>query len=264
MIGCGNMGQAMVRRWLDTDVLNDVCLTIVKPTPLPENICSPTIKWYSSLKEADLSYSPTIIWLAVKPQKMAEIVPTLPHYFSKETLYCSLAAGLTCSHYEALLGRITPILRIMPNTPVSIGKGVISMVANQHVTNEQKSEVEKFLNPLGVIVPLENESLMDAATAVAGSGTAYVYLFIEALMDAAIANGIDSTLAHAMAVQTVLGAAELALKEKNISLELLRAFVTSKGGTTEAALQQLEKNNALRHLIKEAASAAMARAQALK
>lgn len=264
MIGCGNMGQAMLARWLEMGALNDMHLTVVKPSPLPDALVNQNVSWLPSLEDLPRNVAPSVIWLAVKPQKMTEIVPLLRPYFPKDSLYCSMAAGLPFARYQHWLGDAVPIMRIMPNTPVKIGAGVVSMVANAHVRADQLSMMHHLLAPLGMVATLPDESLMDAATALAGSGTAYVYLFMEALIEAGVRHGLDASLVRDMAAHTVLGASQMALCESDISLPILRASVTSKGGTTEAALQQLEKNNALRQLMQEAISAAIARAESLK
>lgn len=202
-----------------------------------------------------------IIILAVKPQVMDQVATTLKHLITSKTLIVSIAAGKTISFYEGILGNDRPIIRAMPNTPALIGKGITVLCGNKNVTSAQKDLALSLLSSVGLTEWINNEDLMDAVTAVSGSGPAYVFYLIEAMTTAGIKAGLPATLAETLARQTVIGASALADANKKISASQLREDVTSKGGTTEAALDILMSNDGLENLITRAILAAQKRGQ---
>jgi pyrroline-5-carboxylate reductase len=252
------MGSAMLKRWHASDTLPTSTI-IIKPSPLQDAFAS--VQWLPHLDDYHRSI-PDIILLAVKPQIMANILPMLVQRFGVTPLYITIAAGLTLGFYQQHLGEEARVVRAMPNTPVEVGAGVTTLIATPNVTQAEREGTEGLFGALGQAYWLESEAQMNAATALSGSGPAYAYLFMEALARVGAAQGLPEVLAKNLAVQTLCGAAKLAAKS-NESLEALRHHVTSKGGTTEAALQQLQKNDAFAALIFSAVAAAINRAEQL-
>ena len=179
--------------------------------------------------------------LAVKPQDMKRALASISG-FSKEKLVVSVAAGITLDTLSRWLGGHRKIVRCMPNTPGLIGAGVTGLFASQDVSREEKEKAEKILRSVGEVVWLAEERLLDPVTAVSASGPAYVFWFIEQLAASAVKLGIPEADALRLAKQTVLGAARLAASSQELPSELRRQ-VTSKGGTTEAALNVFEQEN---------------------
>ena len=197
--------------------------------------------------------------LAVKPQFMREACEAArPHL--GDPLVLSVAAGIRAADIARWLGR-TAIVRTMPNTPALIGRGVTGMAATAQVSAAQRELAESILRTAGAVVWFDDEATLDAVTAVSGSGPAYVFYFIEALARAGTELGFTAEQARELAVQTFVGAAQLAADSPE-PLATLRARVTSKGGTTAAALSWLEAN-AVEARIAEAVHAAHRRAREL-
>ena len=206
-----------------------------------------------NIKDAD------VLVLAVKPQQFKEAASELLAVFnqsSKKPLCLSVAAGIRTQDMARWLNH-TRLIRAMPNTPALIGQGMTGLFASNEATQEDRNNAESICSAVGKITWVNNEKQIDDITAVSGSGPAYVFAFIEALEKAAIAQGLSSDQARLLATQTVLGAATLA-SQSTESPGTLRERVTSKGGTTYAALQVLEKLN-WSGIIGEAVAAASAR-----
>ena len=201
-----------------------------------------------------------VLVLAVKPQQMREAVKPLIGQLGKQ-LVISIAAGLRVADMARWLGGYSRIVRTMPNTPALIGAGITGLYASPDVDAEQRELADTILGAVGSTVWVEDEAQVDAVTAISGSGPAYVFFFIEALESAALELGFDLPSARKLALETTLGAARLAANS-NDAPAVLRERVTSKGGTTEAALRSLE-NDAVRAAIARAAHAAAARGREL-
>lgn len=206
------------------------------------------------IKEAQIAI------LAVKPGQMDNVLRDLKSELPSECLLISVAAGLTLDWFAAHLEHPYALIRTMPNTPASIGLGATPMLANPYVSTEQKKWAEYIFSTVGITQWITNEEQMDTFTALSGSGPAYVFSFIEAMVDAAIALGLDATIAKQFAIQTGIGALKLA-ENSDLSLSELRTQVTSPGGTTAAALNVLEVP--LADLVDAAMRAAKERAQEL-
>lgn len=201
-----------------------------------------------------------VIVLAVKPQQMKGVVAQLlPHV--KTQLVLSIAAGIRAVDLSRWLGGHNAIVRTMPNTPALIGKGVTGMVASAGVSTEQRAAADAIMSAVGGTVWLEDEKLIDSVTAVSGSGPAYVFYFIEAMQQAAQEMGLTVEQGNALAISTFVGAAQLAAQSAD-PISVLRERVTSKGGTTYAALTSMEESGVKQSII-TAMKAAAARGQAL-
>jgi pyrroline-5-carboxylate reductase len=199
------------------------------------------------------------IVLAVKPQQMRIAVESIRPFLARP-LVLSIAAGMRASTLARWLGSDV-IVRTMPNTPALIGAGITGAAALAGVTPGQRDLAEQILGAVGQVVWFDNESLLDPVTAISGSGPAYVFFFIEAMQQAALDMGLDDAQARTLAVQTFVGAARLAATSPE-PVSVLRERVTSKGGTTAAALASLEADE-VRSAIVRALKAANARAKEL-
>ena len=201
-----------------------------------------------------------IIVLAVKPQQLKDVVKQLTPHVDKQ-LVLSIAAGIRIADIARWMGGHSAIVRAMPNTPALIGKGITGLVATEAVSAAQKDTAGKILQTVGETVWLDDEQLIDAVTGVSGSGPAYVFYFIEAMQEAAVALGLTPEQGIALAKATFAGAAELAVKSDE-PVSVLRERVTSKGGTTYAGLMSLEQSG-VKTAIGNAVKAAADRGRAL-
>ena len=209
----------------------------------------------------ELTQPPGVILVAVKPQVMDEVMPGLAKLAGPQTLLVSIAAGRRLAAFERYLPG-GAIVRAIPNTPAAIGRGITAAVANGNVTPVQRALADDMLSAVGEVVWVEDESLMDAVTAVSGSGPAYVFLLAECLAEAGRAAGLDAKLAERLARATVAGSAAL-LEASDLSAAQLRANVTSPGGTTAAALEILGGVDGLQKLMTAAVAAATKRGREL-
>lgn len=247
LIGAGKMGSALRNAWVDAGI-NDDAITVVDPAA-------------GFLSLDDVSLIPECVVLAVKPQAMDGLLPQLKTRFAEKTFYISIAAGKTIAYFEEQLGEVA-IIRAMPNTPALIGKGISAICHNAKTSNRQKEIADSLLRAAGETLWLDDETLMDAVTAISGSGPAYVFLFMECLVEAGIAQGLPEEVCRNLAMQTITGSVELARKTGE-PLATLRSNVTSKGGTTEAALNVMMKDNILKTIFADAITQAVKRAHDL-
>ncbi|WP_019139505.1 pyrroline-5-carboxylate reductase [Noviherbaspirillum massiliense] len=201
-----------------------------------------------------------VIVLAVKPQQMKDVVAQLQPQLSSQ-LILSIAAGIRAADLSRWLNGHTAIVRTMPNTPALIGKGIAGMVALQGVSPQQRSVADAIMRAVGATVWLDDEALIDPVTAVSGSGPAYVFYFIEAMQQAAQEMGLSPEQGTQLAIATFVGAAQLAA-DSTEPVSALRDKVTSKGGTTYAALTSMEQSGVKAAIVK-AMKAAAARGKEL-
>lgn len=201
-----------------------------------------------------------VVVLAVKPQQMKEVVAQLQPYVAKQ-LILSIAAGIRAVDLSRWLNGYDAIVRTMPNTPALIGKGIAGMVATAGVLPQQREAADAIMRAVGATVWLDDEALIDPVTAVSGSGPAYVFYFIEAMQQAAQEMGLTAEQGTQLAIATFVGASQLAAQSTE-PVALLRERVTSKGGTTYAALTSMEASGVRDALVK-AIKAAAARGKEL-
>ncbi|WP_425989376.1 pyrroline-5-carboxylate reductase [Ensifer sp. R-19] len=258
LVGCGNMGRAMLQGWLAAGFVRPDAVHVVEPVEaLRAEAGALGVRTHALAEALDASFRPTTVVLAVKPQVMAAVLPAYrPHV--AESVVVSIAAGIQLATIEADLGEIAAI-RAMPNTPAAIGKGSTVVFANDRVSPQQAAQVTRLLSTGGAVHHVDHEALIDAATAISGSGSAYVFHFIEGLAEAGTQLGLSPRTALALARETVFGAGALAMAADTPPAELRRQ-VTSPGGTTEAALSVLTENDALYILLSQAANAGYRRA----
>ena len=216
----------------------------------PVNLCA---------DNAEAAAAADVVIMAVKPQVMAEAINSIARAVrSRRALVISIAAGITITSMQARLGPEAAIVRCMPNTPALLGCGASALFANNRVSALQRDYAEAILSAVGISCWVPDELSLDAITALSGSGPAYFFLFMEAMIDAGVQLGLDRATATTMTMQTALGAARMAL-ESDVDLVELRRRVTSPAGTTERAIQSFE-DNGLRTLVNGALQAAADRA----
>jgi len=261
LVGCGKMGSALVEGWL-AEGRDAGTITIIEPQI--ESVSALTGKGVTALagmEDLPTEYAPGLILFAVKPQVMDDLAP--PYVRFKETaVYMSIAAGRTLAYFAAHLGDDAAVIRVMPNTPAAIGRGISGGIANAHVGEAQKELASGLMTAAGEFYWLETEEQIDAVTAVSGSGPAYVFLLAECLADAARAQGLPDDLADRLGRVTVAGSGEL-LHQSADDASTLRVNVTSPGGTTEAALKVLMADDGLNPLMKKAVRVAFERSKEL-
>jgi pyrroline-5-carboxylate reductase len=261
LVGCGKMGGALLAGWLERGVAPG--FAVVEPGPGAEIFARRReVRLYQNAVEIDLDLRPAVIVLAVKPQAMDGVVDHYRRFVKPETVFLSIAAGKTLAYFARHLGAAAAIIRAMPNTPAAIGRGVTVGCPNPHVSAAQIALCDRLLAAAGEVAWVDDEALIDAVTAVSGSGPAYVFLLIECLAKAGTAAGLPSELALRLARATVAGAGELA-RLSSEPAETLRQNVTSPGGTTRAALDVLMAADGLEALMTKAVAAAALRSREL-
>jgi pyrroline-5-carboxylate reductase len=261
LVGCGKMGGALLGGWLGGDVTaGDV--TVVEPFGGDAVNQRFGVAVVDAVDAVAAGFVPDIVVFAVKPQNMDEILPLYRHYVRPGTVFLSIAAGRTIASFEKHLGAGAAIIRTMPNTPAAIGRGITVACANGPVTDSQRALAQGLLEAVGAVDWVADEALLDAVTAVSGSGPAYVFLLIEAMSNAGIAAGLAPDLAERLARATVAGSGELA-RQSDDSTAILRQNVTSPGGTTAAALEVLMAEDGLGPLMRRAVIAATQRSREL-
>ncbi|KIN73674.1 pyrroline-5-carboxylate reductase [Sulfitobacter guttiformis] len=256
LLGCGKMGSAMLAGWLGRG-LPPSSVWVQDPFP------SDWLKETGVHLNADLPERPAIVLVAVKPQMMAEALPTLRKMGNGHTLFVSVAAGTPIAFFETTLGAETPVVRAMPNTPAAISQGITAIVGNVHAGEKGLDEAEALLLAVGEVVRLSEEAQIDAVTGVSGSGPAYVFHMIEAMAAAGVSLGLPEAMALQLARATVAGAGALAMRSDEDPAQL-RVNVTSPNGTTQAALEVLmDAQNGFPPLLKRAVAAAADRSREL-
>lgn len=259
LVGCGNMGFAMLSGWLKSGRLAAADTFVVEPDAAhARRAAGLGAAAAASAAELPQALTPRLVVFAVKPQVIRDVAPAYRHYAARGATFVSIAAGARIALFEELLGSDAAILRCMPNTPAAIGKGMMATVANSRVDAATAAFISKLLATSGAVSAVADEGLMDAVTAVSGSGPAYIFHFIECLGRAAEAVGLPPETAALLARQTVYGAACLAA-ESGEEPGRLREKVTSPNGTTAAALAVLMGENRLCDLLTEAVEAARRR-----
>ena len=258
LAGAGKMGGAMLSGWL-AQGLDASRVAVIEPQPSEE------IRAHlagggrlNPLPEDAGSIAAFVV--ALKPQAFREAAPALKPYVSGATLVVSIMAGTTIASLGEVLGG--HVVRAMPNTPAAIGRGITVAVAAKNVSDAQRATADSLLRATGSVEWVNDEDLMDAVTAVSGSGPAYIFLLAEELARAGVAAGLPEALATKLARETVAGSGEL-LHRSELSADVLRQNVTSPGGTTAAALDVLMGKDGLQSLLTRAVAAATRRSKEL-
>jgi pyrroline-5-carboxylate reductase len=260
LVGCGQMGAAMLRGWLASEAAQR--FEVVEPAGAPAALAtSPRVGAHRSPDELGGDLAVDAVVFAVKPQVANDVVPAYRRFVRPQTVFLSIAAGKTVAGLARHLGDAA-IVRAMPNTPAAIGRAISVACANARVSAAQRQLCEGLLAAIGESTWVEDEALMDAVTAVSGSGPAYVFLLIETLAAAGEKAGLPADLALRLAKATVAGSGELA-RLSSESPTKLRQAVMSPGGTTVAALDVLMGEKGLAQLMDQAIAAATRRSREL-
>jgi len=265
-IGGGNMAAALIAG-LAGKLLPGADIHVVDPNPASLEKLTREHGVTVAGAAGDSVASAEVIVLAVKPQVMREVVAQLlpqlqaAQRAGRTPLVLSIAAGIRAADLSRWLGGYGAIVRSMPNTPALIGMGVTGMVASEGVSAQQRDAADRIMKAVGSTVWLDNEALIDPVTAISGSGPAYVFYFIEAMQQAALEMGLTAEQGTQLAIATFTGAAQLAAQSPD-PVSVLRERVTSKGGTTYAALSSMEASGVKPAIVK-ALHAAAARGKEL-
>jgi pyrroline-5-carboxylate reductase len=261
LLGAGKMGGAMLEGWLKAGI---------SPQQIVALDPSPPVEVRAAIEASGVRLNPDlqsvqnieVLLVAVKPQIMDDVLANASGLGKSNPLVVSVVAGKTIAAFEKHFGSAASIIRTIPNTPSAIGRGITAIFPNSNVSPAQLGLAEKLLSAIGDVVKVEQESHIDAATAVSGSGPAYIFYLTECLAAAGQALGLAPELATQLARATVSGSGEL-MRQSGIDAETLRKNVTSPNGTTHAALQILMAEPGLKELMTKAVAAAEKRAREL-
>ena len=259
-LGAGNMAEALVAGIIKGKLSKPEFVLATDISPARLEILKDRYEIQVGDQNLDAVLWADVIILCVKPQVINDVLAEIQSSLSEKQLVISVAAGVSISRVQDIIGQSIPMVRAMPNTPAVIQEGVTALAGCRDLSLEQLSVAQKIFESVGQVVVVD-ETLMDAVTGLSGSGPAYVYLAIEALIDGGVRVGLPRTIAHVLAVQTVLGAAKM-VKETNEHPALLKDRVTSPGGTTIAGVQRLEEGG-LRATLIDAVEAATHRSREL-
>jgi pyrroline-5-carboxylate reductase len=258
LVGAGKMGGAMLEGWLDRGI-DPAGVTVLDPFA-GEELKALAARRGLSLNPLKPAPEPEALVLATKPQMLDEAAPAVDDLIGRRTVVVSILAGKTIADLRARLPRARAVVRAMPNLPASIGRGATGVAASAEVDGTQRALADALLSSVGTVEWLPSEDLIDAVTALSGSGPAYVFLLAECLAEAGVAAGLPDDLAARLARATVTGAGELLFRSDLTPAEL-RRNVTSPGGTTAAALTVLmAERGSLGDLMRAAVAAAKRRA----
>lgn len=259
LVGAGKMGLALAKGWLDAGMPPS---NLVLVDPNPGAAAQELAQDYElTISTEAVGLLPNVLVLAVKPQIIDTVMSSLEPVIGTHTLAISVAAGVSIAQLSRGLG-MSRVVRTMPNTPAQIGKGITGLVASPEVSRAERGMAEALLLAAGPVVWLDEESQLDAVTAVSGSGPAYVFHMVEALAAAGKAQGLPDHVAEQLARQTVIGSAAL-LEVDAATPATLRENVTSPNGTTAAGLSVLMGKNGLAELVGRTVEAAKRRSEEL-
>jgi pyrroline-5-carboxylate reductase len=257
-IGGGNMARSIIGG-LITEGWSQENISVSDPDPAQLEIIQ---EYYARIRTTQdnqlCAKQADVIVFAVKPQALREAAEDISRIQAGDTtLIISIAAGVRCAAISAWLGRDCALVRCMPNTPAVVGSGATGLYANALVSDEQHDTAESILRTVGLTLWFDDETLLDAVTALSGSGPAYFLLIMEAMQSAGAKLGLSKEAARLLTLQTAFGSAKLALESPE-DVTTLRARVTSPGGTTERAIEQLERGD-IRNVLERAMNSAFAR-----
>lgn len=262
LVGAGKMGGALLTGWMARG-LDPARVVVVDPATPPEVkaiIDRHRIRHEPAAPKFDAA--PAVLLMAVKPQVMDAVFAPLAAMAGPRTVVVSIAAGRTIASFEKHLAPGIAVIRTMPNTPAAIGRGITVCTGNAAAGQRERALCEALLSAVGEVGWVEDEALIDAVTAVSGSGPAYVFLLVEAMAAAGVKAGLDPALSMRLARATVSGSGEL-LRQSDLAPAILRRNVTSPGGTTAAALGVLMAPDGLEALMTRAVEAAKQRGREL-
>ena len=260
LIGAGNMGLAMLEGWAAQGLARER-VAVIDPNPSDRLRALCAAKGYSLSADLAAGAGPRdAVILAVKPQMLEAGAAAAAPFVGADSVVVSILAGKRVADLAARLPAARAIVRAMPNTPAAIGRGMTGAFASDATSDGQRALVHALLAATGQVEWVESEALIDAVTAVSGSGPAYVFYLVECLAAAGVEAGLPAELAGRLARATVEGAGELLHRQPETGADVLRQRVTSPGGTTAAALSVLMAEDGLPQLMTRAVSAAKKRA----
>ncbi len=260
LVGAGKMGGAMLRGWLAAG-LAPAGVVVLDPLPPADMVALAVSAGFAINREGgEIDLEPEVLVLAIKPQMLDTAAPDLVKIAGPKTLVLSVVAGKTIANLQARLPRGRGFVRVMPNTPAAVGRGAAAGFASGAVSGLQRAWTERLMRAVGVFDWLADEKLIDAVTAISGSGPAYVFALVEAMAKAGEKLGLPADLAMRLARATVEGAGELLYREPDVTVAKLRENVTSPAGTTAAALAVLQAPLGLEALMIKTVAAAHLRA----
>lgn len=242
-IGAGKMAESLINGIIKSKTVGKESITVADVNSGRLEYITEKYNVSTAKNNAKLVEKCSIIIFAVKPNNMGEVLDDIKSVVDGKKLIISIAAGIKEEFIRQRLGWETQvqIARVMPNTPALVLQGACGIYFNEHCSKTSKEYTQKIFDAVGISFVLEKESLMDAVTALSGSGPAYVFFFLEALSDAGVAVGLSREMSQQLALQTVLGSAQM-VKETKMHPTLLKEMVTSPGGTTIEALTVLERS----------------------
>ncbi|MEN3931247.1 pyrroline-5-carboxylate reductase [Microvirga sp. W0021] len=257
LVGAGKMGGSLLEGWIKAGFPGD---RVIVSDPYPsEEMAVYCVQHGITLNPASAPFEPEALVLAIKPQMLESSAAAINNFIGKSTVIISILAGKTISNLQSYLTNATAIVRTMPNLPASIGHGATGAYANERTSGRQKSQVDALLKTSGTTEWLSREEQIDAVTAISGSGPAYIFYLTECLAEAGIQLGLPRELSERLARATVTGSAAL-MSESSLAPSKLRENVTSPGGTTAAALNNLMAPDGLQPLMNKATASAKKRA----
>ncbi len=236
IIGGGQMAEAIIKGFLDKNIFDPEKILISEPLLERRQYLDDFYKIPLTDSNPEVVNNKNLIILAVKPQVMKEVLEEIKPFITENHLILTIAAGLPISFYEKILPSKTRLIRIMPNSCALVHKSISAIAKGTFATDEDLKIAETLFSAIGETV-IVDESLIDAVTALSGSGPAYVALFVEALIDAGVRTGLPRPLSEKLALQTIIGTIELMTKAKKDPYQL-KSMVTSPGGTTISALHE--------------------------
>lgn len=238
-IGCGNMAQAMLKGILKKGLYTKDGIIVSRRNKDALKQIQAEYGVQVTADNAEVAKKADVLVLAIKPYQFAEVIPEIVSCVSEETLVISIAAGQSIANIESLFGKTIKLVRTMPNTPALVLAGATGMCFNNNVTKEEQAEAVRLFESFGVVAVV-SEKMIDTVIGVSGSSPAYVFMFIEAMADAAVADGMPRAQAYELAAQTVYGSAKMVLETGKHPGEL-KDMVCSPGGTTIEAVRVLEE-----------------------
>lgn len=260
-LGCGKMGSIIANNLLEESKFKPQQITVLKKT---SNNQSFNFNYIKNTKELSHNYKADLVFIAIKPQDSEEILSQFvkANIFHKDTVFISILAGKKIAFFEKILGKNTKIIRSMPNLPILHSQGIFPYLCNKNITKTEKNNLQKIFTKFGAAFQLKNEKLFDVTTALFGSGPAYIFHLQEIFNHIALKSGLKK-LEAAELVKTLFLGTSLMSCNSELNFTGLKKSVTSKGGTTEAALAVLEKNQALEKLFDTAIKTATKKSENL-
>ncbi len=262
IIGAGNMGEALIKGLLNAQLVRPYEVIASGRTKKKLNRLEKTYGVHTTMDNLQVVNSTDTVILAIKPQNMDEVLPQIRPHVSQRHLIISIAAGIDMTRLRRGLGTKPKLVRTMPNLPALVDRGITAIYTNHRLPERYRRFAHQIFQAVGTTVDLRDEKLMDAITAFSGTGPAYFFAMMEGLRDAGVKLGLPRKLADALMKQTVTGAAAI-VDQTNRSPEDLRAAVTSKRGTTWAAMSVFEKHGFWK-IMEDAVKAAAKRSHALR